>query len=69
MEKLLRAGFAALDDELNITDVRNRVTRARFLPRHRALVGAQWMRHEMRSASWLERRGEDDEAEETAVHA
>ena len=42
----------ALDDELNITDVRNRVTRARFLPRHRALVGAQWMRHEMRSASF-----------------
>ena len=25
--------------------------------------------NEMRSASWLEQRGDDDEAEETAVHA
>jgi hypothetical protein len=41
-----------LDDELNLTDVRNRVTRARFLPRHRALIGAAWMRHEMRSATF-----------------
>lgn len=42
----------ALDDELNITDVRQRVTRARFLPRHRALVGAEWMRHDVRNTAF-----------------
>lgn len=44
--------FDPLDDEINLVDARTREPGARFLPRHRALVGGVWMRHEMRSASF-----------------
>jgi hypothetical protein len=42
--------FDPLDDELNVLDAQARQPGARFLPRHRALVGGEWLRHEMRSA-------------------
>ncbi len=47
-----QGSFEPLDDELDLVDSIAREPGARFLPRHRARVNGEWMRHEMRGASF-----------------